>query len=166
MKREIAFSKLVLLRPGLVPAVLVFSFSNGGTESLRILVVVFSILTGILLAVVPIFGDPNSLFPGSWRIGSAHRREIRRVLVRYTWLIYLYLIVILLSFIGSLEWPVGGNIVRQLALALGASALVFSFSLPYVLYQALVKQLDEEVERRKKAARISETSEEQIATEK
>lgn len=166
MNRDIAFSRLVLFGIGFVFAVLVFSFSNGGTESLRILVVVFSILTGILIAVVPILGDPKSLFPGSSRIGSAHRRELRRVLVRYTWLIYLYLVVILLSFIGSLEWPVGGDIARQLALAIGAAALVFSFSLPYVLYQALVEQLNKEVKRRKTTASSSEASEKQVATEK
>ncbi len=36
-----------------------------------------SILAGILIAIITMLGDPRVLYRGSWRVASAHRREVR-----------------------------------------------------------------------------------------
>lgn len=125
--------------------------------ALRILATALSILAGILLAVITLLGDPRSLYPGSWRVASAHRRQIRRALNRFAMLFWLYLGVIALALttavldayettaldVRRISW------VKHVALSLGIVALLWSFSLPSTIRRAQLARLDREVERRK-----------------
>ena len=78
------------------------SASSTTDTALRILATALSILAGILLAIITMLGDPRSLYPGSWRVASVHRRQIRHALNRSAMLFWLYLAVIGLAFGATL----------------------------------------------------------------
>ena len=129
--------------------------------ALRILATALSILAGILLAVITLLGDPRSLYPGSWRVASAHRRQIRRALNRFAMLFWLYLGVIALALAAALFEAYEPNVlgtcwvswVKHVALSLGCLALLWSFSLPATIRRAQLARLDREVEERKERSR-------------
>ena len=111
-ERPLARGRIVLGAAGLLAlgAVLYLGPPSHQTSgaALRLLATALSILAGILLAIIALLGDPRSLFPGSWRVASAHRRQIRHALNRATMLFWLYLAVIALAFLAALVeeyWP-------------------------------------------------------------
>ena len=145
-------------------ALLVFLISIGPSSTdgnsnwaLGILATALSILAGILLAVITMLGDPRYLYSGSWRVASAHRRQIRRALNRFVLLFWLYLTVIALALATALleaymPSSIGANWLgwaKHIALSVGCVALLWSFSLPATIRKAQLVRLDREVEKRK-----------------
>ena len=131
--------------------------AEASNAALRILATALSILTGFLLAVILMTGDPEGLYRGSWRVASGHRRQIMRVLTRYTTLFYIYLSTILATFLASL---LGGWLPAQVhrwvthaALCLGLTALLWSFGLPTAIRRERRRRLDDEVEKRRSSDR-------------
>lgn len=131
-------------------------FTEDNPDALRILIMVFSIMAGILIAIITLIGDPDSLYGGSWRIASIHRRQILRRLRRYQILFYVYLVVIALAFCATLLNGADPNPLEGItkncerwALGLGAGALVWSFGLPSAIINAHRERLAEAVEQRK-----------------
>lgn len=129
--------------------------------ALRLLVTILSILAGFLLAVIAILGDPRSLFSGSWRVASAHARQIRRVLDRSVLLFYVYLATIAAAFISTMvgqygEDPTYERWGKHLALGFGCASLIWSCGLPTVIRKTLVDRLRDEVDERKKEDARSE----------
>ena len=156
---------------GLAGALLLAAFLYVGPSStegksdwaLGILATALSILAGILLAVITLLGDPRSLYPGSWRVASAHRRQIRNALNRFALLFWLYLGVIALvlatAVLEAYEtdaldacWVVW---MKHVALSVGSVALLWSFSLPATIRKAQLARLDREIEERKERAQSS-----------
>lgn len=128
--------------------------------ALTILATALSILAGILLAIITMLGDPRSLYPGSWRVASAHRRQIRHALNRSAMMFWIYLAVIALAFGAMLleayaPSAIDVRWVKHVALSLGSVALLWSFSLPWVIRKAQLERLDDEIERRRKQARAT-----------
>ena len=164
MKRGIAYGRVALLLVGLVTGLAIFflfgTYIDGNIDAFKILITTFSILAGFLITIITITGDPRSLYAGSWRTASMHRREIHRALVRYKWLFYVYLIVIGLTFLATLLGrPVADDTIciaetwgkwfGRSALSLGMAALIWSFGLATAIIQVQADRLDEEVEHRK-----------------
>lgn len=115
----------------------------------------FSILAGFLIAIITMAGDPKMLYPGTWKVASAHRREIRRALTRYQCLFYVYLTVIVMAFGAALFAKVAADfpVVRwmeRVALSLGVAALFWSFGLPTAIIRIQLDRLTGEVEDRRK----------------
>ena len=157
-KRTIDYKRVVFILIGLALGILVLVFGDrittGNSEALRILVTVFSILAGIMIAVVTAIGSPEDLYKGSWRIASLHRREKLRIINRYIVLFYVYLVVISLAFISALLGKVVSHselipYVERATISLGVAALFWSFGLPSAIWRAQKDRLDEEVENRK-----------------
>ena len=170
MKRGIAYGRVVLLLFGLVTGIGVFylfgTHIDGNIDAFRILITTFSILAGFLITIITITGDPRSLYAGSWRTASMHRREIHRALVRYKWLFYVYLLVIGLTFLATLFGnPIAddtnsiaevlGKWSGRSAISLGIAALIWSFGLATAIIQVQVDRLDEEVENRKQISKTN-----------
>ena len=170
MKRGIAYGRVVLLLIGLVTGLAIFfllgTYIDGNMDAFRILITTFSILAGFLITIITIIGDPRSLYAGSWRTASMHRREIHRALVRYKWLFYVYLTVIGLTLLATLLGrPVADDTIciaetlgkwfGRSALSLGMAALIWSFGLATAIIQVQVDQLDEEVENRKQISKTN-----------
>ena len=129
--------------------------------ALGILATALSILAGILIAVITMLGDPRRLYPGNWRIASAHRREIGQALNRFAMLFWLYLAVIALALIAAMlegyvprafdvDWVIW---VKHVAISIGCVALLWSFSLPAIIRKAQLTRLSEEVEKRRRQGR-------------
>lgn len=126
--------------------------------ALGILATALSILAGILIAVITMLGDPRRLYPGNWRIASAHRREIGRALNRFAMLFWLYLAVIALALIAAiLEGYIANDIevrwvswLKHVAISVGSVALLWSFSLPAIIRKAQLARLTDEVESRRR----------------
>ena len=158
MKKPVSWGRVVFLLLGIVAggALAVFGplpDQDSNTAALRILATVLAILAGFLIAIITMLGDPQSLYRGSWRVASAHRRQIGRALLRFTLLFYVYLATILVVFIAAL---LGGyapcpvqRLVTHAALCLGVTALCWSFGLPWSIRQAQMSRLDAEVASRR-----------------
>ena len=166
--KRIAFGRLVLLLGGVAAFALTLAqgdrFTTNNADALRILIMVFSFFAGILIAIITLVGDPDSLYSGSWRIANSHRRQILRRLRRYRILFYVYLVVITLAFCTTLlndacPEPLGwvSDKCERLALSLGAAALIWSFGLPSAIINAHKQRLNEMVKEResRKSAPIS-----------
>ena len=158
--KRIDIGRLALILLGAAAMVLTLShgdrFAQNNADALRILIMVFSILAGILIAIITLIGDPDSLYGGSWRIASIHRRQILKRLRRYRILFYVYLVVITLAFCTALLRSDEPNSLgrisaecQRFALGLGVAALVWSFGLPSAIINAHKERLREAVERRR-----------------
>ena len=150
MNGQIDYQRIGFIFVAIAVGVCVGIFAEGNSGALRILVTVLSILTAMLTALIALVGDPQSLFPGSWRLASAHGRAIGKVLRRYTLLAVMYLVTILCAFLASVGLGVSvSGVFTQLAIGLGATALILSLGLPIAIYRAQMQMLDKETERRK-----------------
>jgi hypothetical protein len=63
-----------------------------------VIVTVFTVFAGFLIAVITILGDPAMIPQGSWRKAEARRDSIERRLRTHVWLFFIYLITIGLLF--------------------------------------------------------------------
>lgn len=116
-----------------------------------ILVTVFSILAGFIIALLGIVGDPDALARRNWRAAWLSAEDARRRIDRYTLLFLLYLAVIALIFVSTIlerSCPVLASWIDRSYLTLGTVAFLSSFMLPISLRRAQLKLLEEEVERR------------------
>ena len=161
MKRIDIYSVGIILG-GFVALAVTFQFgeplANKNTAALTILATVFSVFAGFTIAIVTLLGDPAGLYAGSWRIASAHRRQIRRSLRRQAVLFYVYLIVLGLTFAAALLGNITGDSqlarwFERVALSLGAGAFVWSFTLPVAIFRANMGRLDDEVDTRRQPGR-------------
>ena len=115
-------------------------------------ILLISILVGILPVLVLMLGDLRAFYPGSWRVMSAYRRQIRRALNRFVILFSIYFGIVTLALVGVLldthaPW------VKRVAVSLGSVALLWSFAIPWMIRKTQLAKLDTEVERRKIQAR-------------
>lgn len=158
MKRKTAWLRSATILTGLVCAVAALIFggplANGNTDALRLIVSLFAVLAGFIIAIITASSNPKFLYPGNWRIASVHRDEIERALGRYQWLFYIYLVTVTLAFTTTLFKGVGPAWVthwlERCTFSLAAAALIWSFGLPAVIARVRKRILDQEVENRKK----------------
>ena len=148
--RPLAWPRIGLILVGITAGVCVFFFGEAQPAALHLLAMVLAIFTSTLLAMIILGRNPQSLYAGSWRVASGHRREIGRVLRRYMLLAMAYLTTILCALLASTNLPQGVSAgFAQVAISLGAAALVWSFGLPWACFSATMAWLNEEVEQRK-----------------
>ena len=161
----IAWGRIALIVGGILPG-LVFLYLGPlpdvdyGERAVRILATVLAILIGFLIAIITIQGDPQSLYTGSWRVASGHRRQVRRALDRFTILFYGYLIALILAFGTTL---LEGHIpcktylwLNHGAMSFGVTVLIWSLGLPASIRGGQMRRLDEEVSARRDDARGSD----------
>lgn len=160
MNRGVAWGRIGLLLLGTLPGLVLLvvgplpdAVSNA--DALRIAATVLSILTGFLIATVTLAGDPKSLLPGSWRLASAHRDEVKRLLDRFSTLFYVYLGTIVVIFCAALMGgylpKCYGSWLAHIGLCLGITSLLWSFALPSAIRRMQIERLDTEVEERRRA---------------
>jgi len=118
----------------------------------------FSILSGILIAIITTLGEPRDLrHDKNWRVASAHKRLKTRSMYRCTVLFYVYLIVISSVFVAALLDSImspGSGIARwaeRFSLSAGSSALFWSFGLPSSIRKIQDERLEIEVSRKRNA---------------
>lgn len=124
---------------------------HGNYDAVEVLVTVFSILAGFLIAITTIMADPVARAPGSWRVASATRREVGKKLQRQKYLFYVYLATLLLIFVCTLakdNWPSVVPLMERAYLFLGVFGFVLSFGLPTELVRMQTEAMDRIVEDR------------------
>ena len=166
MKVLIDFSKI---RVGLFAAILAVLASylgqplvHGNEQAINIVVTVFSVLAGFLVAIIAIVGDPVLLPPGTWRAAELERDKINRRLIRHKWLFSLYLITIGLVFFAILLTDKDPQIVLWLErgfLFFGVFAFVLSLALPGSLMKVQRERIDAVIEHRRNQNNIRNAGE-------
>ncbi|CDZ61363.1 Hypothetical protein NGAL_HAMBI2605_14640 [Neorhizobium galegae bv. orientalis] len=135
-----------------------YAFPNAlekSTTALEGIISVFSILAGVLVAVMSIIGDPSMLLSGNWRLGYEHAKDIQAKIGNYANLIAVYVVTLLLVLIA---------IVLKEALVLGydwffgvvlwftSFGFLLSIPLPYSLMAIQKERMNEEIKRRRHGA--------------
>ncbi|MOA29679.1 hypothetical protein D3C78_1507100 [compost metagenome] len=118
---------------------------HANSNALSVLVTVFSILAGFLVAVMAIVGNERALRGRNWRQDTYYLVQIRRDLKRHAVLFYLYLLVLALAFLASLDlgWPKSVQVgVECFLLFLACLAMLMSFSLPGQLTRRHITDLE------------------------
>lgn len=127
---------------------------HANENAANVIVTVFSILAGFLIAIMSLLGD-QSVLPGSWKMASVQRQVIRNKLIRQKWLFYVYLTTLLLIFTASLictEYPVTTIWLEHIYLGLAVFAFLLSFRLPATLMEVQTDRVDAVVGARRKAS--------------
>lgn len=161
--KKISIGSVIIILAGIAAITVTALFVSGcfgkpttcqNTNALMILATVFSVFAGFTVAIVAVLGDPRILYSGSWRIASAHRRQLRHSLQRQAALLYVYLSILGLTFASALlstadDCSLIADWFTRIALSLGAGAFVWSFALPVSIFKANLDRLDEEVKTRR-----------------
>jgi hypothetical protein len=130
----------------------------GNDQAINVIVTVFSILAGFLIAIIAIIGDPLLLSPGSWRRSEHRSTIIRKRLVRQKYLFLMYLIVLILIFISTLTKESYGFItvwVERVYLFLATCAFILSLKLPFALVKMQQDRIDSIIDAKREKAGIS-----------
>lgn len=125
---------------------------HDNSNALSVLVTVFSILAGFLVAVMAIVGSERALKGRNWRQDTFYLLHVKQDLQRHSALFYLYLLVLALSFLASLNlgWPALIQVsVEGVLLFLACLAMLLSFSLPGQLTRRHVSDLEAAIKSRR-----------------
>jgi hypothetical protein len=136
-------------------------FVHENDQAINVIVTVFSVLAGFLVAIIAIVGDPILLPPGTWRAAEMERTKVNDRLIRHKWLFILYLLtlgVIFLAFLFKEEDPSLIVWFERLFLFLGTVAFVLSMRLPGALMQVQRERIDAVIEYRRRADNIDNSS--------
>jgi MFS family permease len=120
-----------------------------------IVVTVFAVFAGFLIAIITILGDPSMIPDGSWRIAESRRENIERRLITHVYFFILYLITIGFLFAGVIiqgayaEHDAIRVWVERLYLFFGVFSFILSFALPVGLMRLQRARVDAEIERRR-----------------
>ena len=155
-KSNLNFSYLFYGLTSVIAGVLVAMFGerlfSGNEEATQVIVTVFSILAGFLIAVMSLLGD-QSIIPGSWKMSEASKSQIRNKLTRHKWLFYLYLSTLAVIFVSTLlkkEFPDWNNKLERVYFGLATTAFLLSFRLPSSLMSVQMDRVEAVVGMRKK----------------
>jgi hypothetical protein len=138
-KRSIAWLRIagVILAVGLSFG---FTYFFGATltnkpDVLSFIASIFSILAGVLIAVISILGDPSMLLDQSWRHSYLSAGETQRKIHRQTDIFVVYVSLLMTLFVFLLTDPEAKIFwyVQHLAFFLTTLAFFASLSLPYTL---------------------------------
>lgn len=165
MKTKIDGKKILFAIIALVVAVFISFYAqpliHDNDQAVNVIVTVFSILSGFLVAIIAIIGDPMLLTPGSWRAAEMGSAVIHKRLLRHQRLFVLYLITLLLIFVSTLlkktSSPLCGWIER-IYLFFSAVAFLFSLWLPSTLMNMQKERIEKEIDHRRKEAGIKPDS--------
>ncbi|HIP80223.1 MAG TPA: hypothetical protein EYH07_17420 [Kiloniellaceae bacterium] len=139
---------------GLVVSIYGHKLIDENGDATSVIVTVFSILAGFLIAVMTLLGD-QSVLPGSWRIAEAQRKNIRAKLIRQKWLFYLYLLTLLVIFIAALtrdHWPEVTDWLERAYFGLATTAFLLSFRLPATLMDVQMDRVEAVIGARHKSS--------------
>lgn len=138
-------------------------FIHGNDKAVNIVVTVFTVFAGFLIAIITVLGDPSNMLPGDWKIAENERSRIDRRLIRHTWLFAAYLITIALIFMSSLvekmAFPWVPDVlvwIERTYLWTGVFAFTLSMFLPKMLLDLQRERVDHEIENRRNDAGLSD----------
>lgn len=164
MKRKVSKWKIVkfLFSAVLCTAVAYFGQPSisGKSDAINVLVTIYSVLAGILIAIITLIGDPAILdVDGSWRKTYLSSKLPKVRLLRLKLIFQTYLITLLLVFIAYLipvkDFPNAKLWIERFLLFFAALALLFSFRLPGVVVEVQRSRLDKKIKEQMKKEGIN-----------
>ncbi|MCK2046173.1 hypothetical protein [Chromohalobacter moromii] len=123
-------------------------------NAIIVVVSVFSMLTGFLVAVMAIVANDRVMRGRNWRQDTFYLRQIKREMLRHKITFYIYLMVLVFAFCASVSgsWPSGAQQAAEHALLFFVSmGLLHSFQLPGVLSRKHITALEEQIRQRRDA---------------
>jgi hypothetical protein len=128
-----------------------------------VIVVLFSILAGFLVAIMTIVGDPAIYRATAWRSHEKIRATIFARLARQKWLFYLYIATLGLLFASVLAGKRYPSITvwsEYVYVGLAVAAFLLSLRLPAMLMQIQLDRHDEIIEEKRNTESPPRNSEE------
>ena len=125
---------------------------HGNDQAINIIVTVYSILAGFLVAIIAIIGDPLLVPSGTWRIAEGHRQKTVQRLTRHKYLFYIYLLSLMLVFTATLFRDAHLEIavwLERVFLSLSIFAFLMSMCLPGALMKMQEERVDHIIDERK-----------------
>lgn len=156
-KRDTSYGRILYAVIGVaVSLLLAYFFSDrlkNGADIISYVATVFSILAGVVIAVVSILGEPSMIAESSWRKDFLAARETQRKIHRHTDLFVVYIILLATLFLFSLTDP-SDKIYRYTqfaSFALICLSFWMSLSLPYSLKHIQKKRMDNAIDAKRTA---------------
>lgn len=126
---------------------------HGNDTAINVIVTVFSILAGFLVAIIAVVGDPLLVPAGTWRIAEGTREKTIQRLTRHKYLFHVYLIALALVFASTLlrdTYQCVGIWLERTYLFLSIFAFMISLRLPAALMKTQQERVDHLIEERRK----------------
>ena len=152
---------LICTSIGVVGAYYGQPYTSHNADVVLIIVTVFSVFAGFLIAIITIIGDPIMIEEGSWRIAEGGHNAMRRRLFAHIALFILYLVTIAALFVGAIldkaldAHSISKMIVEWVYLFLGITSFMMTFALPASLWSMQKARYEAEIERRRTQAGIT-----------
>ncbi len=130
----------------------------GNEKAMDVIVTLFSILAGFIIAIMSLL-NTDALRPGGWRRVGSDTVLVKRRLDRQQQLFWLYLTTLTFILVARLIPEAQAdfsNELQRVAFGFAASALVLSYALPVVLRGVQVERLEANVIQEKKKASVLE----------
>ena len=132
---------------------------SDNSNAINVLVTMYSVLAGILIAIITVLGDPSVLdTDGSWRKTFLSSRSAKSRLLWTKALFYIYLITLFLIFISylipKLEYPHLRVCVEYFYVFFASMALILSFKLPSAVTEVQRARIDKKILQKRKAEGI------------
>jgi hypothetical protein len=130
---------------------------HGNQDAINVIVTVFSILAGFLVAVITLIGDPSSLPSGSWQVARLGSDLTYNRLVRHKWLFKAYLLTLMLIFISIViksKYQTAQVALEYIYMFFATAACLLSFKLPSALIELQQERIEQEIEERRKKDNI------------
>lgn len=130
-------------------------YIHNNDQAVNIIVTVFSILAGFLIAIMTIIGEPGVLAGRSWRYHEKNRKNVFARLIRQKWMFYLYIITLGLIFIASLaakSYPEFVKYIEMVYLGGATVAFILSLGLPSALLRIQLERHDAVLDAKRKPA--------------
>jgi hypothetical protein len=149
---------LALLLVSMAAGVIAYIFGGplvqDNSEALDVIVTLFSILAGFIIAIMTLLGD-ESLRLGGWRRARVDADKVKRRLDRQQQLFWLYLItlsLILASKVVKKPLPDIGHELEKISFGFAVMALILSYALPIALRSAQLARIEAAVEEKRDSA--------------
>lgn len=143
---------------GLAVSIYGHSLIAGNKDAINLIVTVFSILSGFLISIITIIGDPSIVASrNSWRFTQLNKKNVRRRLLRNKVMFTMYLLTLFLIFVSTVlsGFPLIKEIVERAFIFFAVTAFLLSFSLPWSLTKIQMDRYQELLEdQRSKASKI------------
>lgn len=156
VRQKISLTKVTALVAAVtVAAAFAWAFQpsyHGNDNAIMVVTTVFSVLAGFLITVLAITADERSLRGSSWRQDAVYFELIKKDLRRHRNMFYLYLLVLLLAFLGSLDlcWPLAWQqSLERVLLFFAALAMLWSFRIPGYLMRRHMDALERRIKERR-----------------
>lgn len=160
MKKNVSIRKIIQFFFAIALSALVAYYGQpaiaGKSDAINVLVTIYSVLAGILIAVITLIGDPSVLdTDGSWRRTYLSSKLPKIKLLRMKILFHTYLITLLLVFLSYLvpreSFPHAKVWIERGLVFFAFMALLSSFKLPGAVIEVQRSRLDKKIaEQRKK----------------